>query len=414
MHYAVLILGLILCASGIWSSGREGLSILINSYASATNQLDAADRSVRLSPSSPEAHYLRASLLSQKQSGAEAVRAYEQAAALRPRDYVLWLELGLARDRANDNAGALTAFRESTRLAPFYASPRWQLGQTLLRAGLLAEGLAELRRASASDPKLMPQSINLAWILLNRDPRAVDQALQPKTQSAHLAMATFLAAHGKSEEALTHVRAAGALTNEQKQHILKELLAGKHFLEAYEIWSSGRRIGSGDSSVRIPAIVDGGFEESIGLDDPGFGWQVSNRSQSVRTSLDPSSPNAGSYSLRVDWNGDSDPSIPTISQLLIVEPNTRYRLSFAARTHEMRTIGLPVVAIADPASDGYTILKESEAFARGTSGWRNYSIEFTSGTASAVQIIVRRQQCETTPCAALGHAWVDSVWVEKL
>ena len=342
------------------------------------------------------------------------MRAYEQAAALRPRDYVLWLELGRARDRENDNAGAITAFRESARLAPFYAPPRWQLGQILLRVGHHAEGLAELRHASSSDPKLWPQSINLAWILLDRDPRAVDQALQPKTQSAHLAMATFFAARGRPDEALTHVNAAGTLTNEHKQPILKDLLAGKHFREAYEIWSNGRRIEGGNSSERVTAMVDGGFEESISLDDPGFGWHVSNGSQAVRTSLDPSSPHAGSYSLRVDWNGDSDPSTPPVSQLLLVEPNTRYRLSFAARTHEMRTIGLPVVAIADPASDSYAILKESEPFARGTSGWRNYSVEFTTGTASAVQIIVRRQQCATTPCAALGHAWIDSFGLEKL
>ncbi len=156
-HYAVLILGLLICGWGIWSSGRAGLSAIVTSYASATNQLESVDNAVRLNPSNSDAHYLLASLLSDKELRTEAVRAYEQAATLRPRDYVLWLELGRARDQAGNVKGALAAFAESARLAPFYAQPHWQLGNALLRSGRQDESLAELRRAAASDPKLLPQ-----------------------------------------------------------------------------------------------------------------------------------------------------------------------------------------------------------------------------------------------------------------
>lgn len=409
MHYAVLILGLLICGWGIWSSGREGLSAIVTSYASATNQIEAADRAVRLSPSSSEAHYLRASLLSHKELRTEAVRAHEQAATLRPRDYVLWLELGRARDQVGDVKGALAAFRESARLAPFYAQPHWQLGNALLRSGQQDESLAELRRAAASDPRLLPSAINLAWRVLKEDPRAVAQVLQPETSAAHLSLATFFAGHGRAVDAMDHFRAASDLPKEQRRTLLNELLVTKNFAEGYAVWSSGRQV-----PQSLAAIINGGFEEPIALDDPGFGWQVGNNPPSVRTSLDPATPHAGSYSLRLDWSGDSDPTTPIISQLVLVEPSRRYRLSFAGRTHEMLTIGLPVVTVADPGN-GNQSFAQSEALPRGTSGWQNLTVEFATGEkTNAVQIIIRREKCETVPCAAIGHAWVDNVWLEKL
>ncbi len=408
-HYAVLILGLLICGWGIWSSGRAGLSAIVTSYASATNQLESVDNAVRLNPSNSDAHYLRASLLSDKELRTEAVRAYEQAATLRPRDYVLWLELGRARDQAGNVKGALAAFAESARLAPFYAQPHWQLGNALLRSGRQDESLAELRRAAASDPKLLPSAISLAWRVLNEDPRAVADALQPATSAAHVALATFFARHGKAAESMTHFRSAGPLPKEQRRTLLNELLVTNNFAEAFAVWSSGWHVPQG-----VAAIINGGFEEPIALDDPGFGWQVGNNPPSVRTSLDPSTPQAGSYSLRVDWSGDSDPTTPIISQLVLVEPSRRYRLSFAARTHEMLTIGLPVLTIADRGNDDQS-LAQSEAFPRGTSGWQNLTVEFaTSEKTKAVQIIIRRRKCETAPCAAIGHAWVDNVVLEKL
>lgn len=413
MHYVVLILGLLICGWGIWSSGREGLSAIITSYASATNQLGAVDKAVRLSPSSSDAHYLRGSLLSDKELRAEAVRAHEQAAMFRPHDYVLWLELGRARDQAGDVKGALAAFRESVRLAPFYAQPRWQLGNALLRSGQRDEALAELRRAAASEPKLLPSAISLTWRVLSEDPQAVAQALQPATPAAHLALATFFAGHSKAGEAVDHFRAAGDLPQEQRHTLINELLARKNFAEAYAVWSGGRQVPPG-----LAAMFNGGFEEPIALDDPGFGWQVGSNPPSVRTTLDPASPQAGIYSLRIDWNGDSDPTTPIISQLVLVEPNSHYRLSFAVRTEELLTIGLPMVTVTDAgARDGSSpsLIAQSKTFPRGTNGWQDYGLDFSTGEGiHAIMIAIRREPCASAPCAAIGHVWVDDFVLGKL
>lgn len=411
---AILVIGLLACFWGMWNSGREGLAQLFAGYGLMTDRLEEAERAVRLGPAIPEAHYVRASLLKNRDELAEAVKEFEQAVALRPRDYALWLELGRARDQASDVEGALAAFRESARLAPFYAQPYWQLGNTLLRSGRRDEAMDELRRAASSDTKLLPSAINLAWAVLDRDPRAVEQAIQPQTASAHMTLASFFAIHGKPAESIMQFRAAGAVSNEQRRALLADLLASKNFAEAFEVWSSGRQTNSKGNHQRFVALVNGGFEEPITLDDPGFGWQLAGDLQSVRASLDPAQPHAGTHSLRLDWNGESNPSTPILSQLVLVEPTTRFRLTFAVRMQEMLTIGLPIVTVSDAREMG-RISAQSEPFSRGTTGWQNYALEFsTTETMTAVQIIIRRENCATTPCAAIGHAWVDEFSLQKL
>src|SRR5207253_8349631 len=111
----------------------------------------------------------------------EAINEYEQAARLRPRDYFLWLSLGTARDQAGDERGALAAFQESVRLAPYYAEPRWQFGNALLRAGRLDEAFAELRRAAVSDSSLLPGLVDLVWGVYGGDAFMVQQVIQPQT-----------------------------------------------------------------------------------------------------------------------------------------------------------------------------------------------------------------------------------------
>lgn len=414
-HYAIFILGLLTCCWAIWNSGREGISTLLSSYASTINQLEAADKAARLSPSSSDAHYVRARLLSQRDQLAEAIKAYERAASLRPHDYVLVLELGRARDQANDVEGAVAAFRESVRLAPFYAQPHWQLGNTLLRSGRRDEALVELRGAATSDPKLLPAAINLAWAVFNGDPRAVEQAIQPQTEAAHMALASFFARHGRPSEATAHFLAAGGVSNEQRRALLTELLAAKNFSEAYLIWSSGRKTNDEGSPRGLAAIANGGFEGPIPLDDPGFGWQLANTLEAARVSLDENQPHAGAHSLRLDWKGNSDPAKAVISQLVLVEPKTRYRLSFAARTQDLLTIGLPLVTVIDASDKEESVLVQSNALPGGTTGWQDYATEFTTvETTGAVVIRLRRENCATPQCAILGNLWLDDFLLTRL
>ncbi len=411
---ALALFGVLACFWGMWKSGREGLAFVFSSYGSMTNQLDAADKAVRLSPALPDAHYIRAGLLADKGELAEAIKEYEQAVALRPHDYVLWLELGRARDLANDVKGALAAFDQSVRLAPFYAKPRWQLGNMLYRQGRRDEAMAELRRAAISNPKLLPVAINLAWVAFDGDARAVEQAIQPQTSGMHLALARYFARRGKTSEAVAQFRAADNVSDDDRRTLLRELLAAKHFAEAYAVWSSMRRPKGDDDLQGIAAITNGGFEESITLDDLSFGWQLPRGMKAMQASQDTGQRHSGVQSLRLVWNGDSDPNSSVISQIVLVEPNARYHLRFAARTEELATVGLPLLMVADAGSNDGRLLGPTVVLPRGTIEWQDYTIEFTTGNAtSAVLIGLRRQSCGP-PCPIFGRVWLDDFSVQKM
>lgn len=411
----IVILGLFACVWGVWNSGREGLSQLLTAYGAAANRLDAADRAVQLGASIPEAHYVRAGLLADAGARAEALEEYERAVALRPRDYALWLELGRAREQAHETDGAIAAFREAVRLAPFYAVPRWQLGNTLFRAGRLDEAFAELRRAVDGNPKLLPQALELAQAAFKGDAQAVEQAIQPRTPALHLGLARFFVRQGKMNEAIAQFRAAGTASNEERRSLLAELLAAKRFAEAYEVWASGRSSTLAVDSSGNALVMNGGFEEAVTLNEPGFGWQLPQNMPTLQAAQDTANPRADAQSLRLVWNGNADPSSPVLSQLLLVEPAARYQLRFAARTENLVSGGLPIVVMTDAVSNDARVLGAAVTLPQGTNSWQDYSIEFTTASATtAVLLSVRRQNCSNPLCPIFGRVWLDDFSMRRM
>jgi tetratricopeptide (TPR) repeat protein len=406
---------LLCCLGAAYLSGRTGLSKLRSDDSLQSGSLAAADSAVALTPSDPDAHYARALALSFNGAAAgDVVKEYERAAALRPRDYFLWLAVGSARDQAGDERGAVAAYREVVSLAPFYAQPRWQLGNVLLRIGRSEEAVAELRLAAASDPKLLPAFIDLAWGASGGDAGAVEQLVNPNTDAWRLALSRFFVKRGKTAEALSLFRLAGGASDKERSELLRELLTAKRFTEAYEVWASGMN-GEGARRQPITGIIDPGFEERIKLDETGFGWQIPRDLQSVRVSIDQSQAREGASSLRLDWGGDSNPASTVVSQIVLVEPSARYRLRFAARTDQLVTGGPPLIAITDPGGDESHELARSDLLPPGTTSWRDYTVEFATGKETrAVRIVLRRQSCSSAPCPIFGSLWLDNFSLERL
>lgn len=411
MRALITVVGLLACFAGFGICERAGRArVLINQRKDAA-LLPATNKAVRLSHSDPETHYARAMVLWRMQRFPEAIKEYEIVVRLRPGDYVPWLDLGSARDRNGDLGGALMAFKEGVRLAPYYGEPRWELGRLLLKAGRRDDAFVELRQAAMNDPRRVPDIIDLAWQTSGGDARAVQQAVVPGTAHARLTLARFLVEHGKTTEAIELFRGTSDSSSEDRRPLLTALLTARKFTEAYEVWSSGQP----ERQNGFGSVDNGGFEEPITLKDPGFGWQLADDQQTVRVALDISEPHTGRHSLRIDWNGLSDTQTTTVSQLVLVEPNSRYRLSFAARCQELLTVALPVVTIIDAGDDKKTVMLQSRAIPKGTSGWQQYSGEFTTAeTTRAVLVRIHRENCSTPPCPAFGHAWFDDFSLTKL
>jgi Flp pilus assembly protein TadD len=406
--------GCVVCCGAAWYAARVGVSRLFAETATrlrATEYEGEATRMVemalRLSPSDPEAHYARAAVAAAAKEGGEgalAVGELERATALEPRYYLTWLRLGRARERVGDVDGAVAAYGEAARLAPFYAAPRWQAGNTLLRAGRRGEAFEALRRAAASRPSLFLYTVELAWRAYDGDARAVAEAVSPQNASARVALARFFVKHGRTTDALAQFRAArNETTDEERQALIADLIAAGRYTEAREVWSEK---GAGG------ALIDGGFEDKARDEGAGFGWRFARGVAGASVSLDVSEPRAGAHSLRFEFGGTPDASVRLASQLVAVEPLARYRLRFAARTDELLSGGMPLVAVLDA---GAGVVASSTAIEPGTRGWKDYEVEFVAPeTTGAVVLVIKRQSCAQTPCPIYGRVWFDDFALEKL
>ena len=398
---AVVILVLLFL---IISAGSAGFASLQAMHAARSGQPQSADAAVRFSSKNPQNHLIRAALFQRQGNISGAVAEYSRAASLRPDDYVLWLNLSHARELNGDLEGAIAASRYAVTLAPHYAKPHWQLGNLLVRAGRIDEGYRELRTAGTSNPALLPAFINLAWQLSRGNVQTVVRAAGPETPAAFQTLADFFRKRGRTSEAIEMFRRAGVEPGEgivhERRAYLAELLGAKDFKSAHELWLLAH-----PSDPDLPLLFDGGFEQESDLDEPGFGWRAGEKSDAIQLSLDPSDPDEGRRSLQVVFNGGSDPSQPVISQLVPVEPQKRYQLRFALRTRDVVSGGLPLVAVIDPVS-GLT-LGQTEPFPQTISGWRGFSIEFTSApNTQAIQIRLQRGPC-SSPCPIFGNLWLD-------
>jgi hypothetical protein len=218
-------------------------------------------------------------------------------------------------------------------------------------------------------------------------------------------------------------REAGDMSAADRRELVTALITAKHFSEAYEVWSSGRDTHNGDAKdgimdgigVGVGAITDGGFEGEINLDEPGFGWQLRREQPGVAISRDMAQPHSGVYSLRVEWKGNSNPAEAVVSQLVLVQANTRYQLRFAMRTEEIVTGGLPLIVVTDVSGSAPHPLASSAALPAGTNGWQELTLDFATGdTTRSVLISLQRQGCPSGPCPIFGRLWLDTFTLGNL
>ncbi len=391
-----------------WNTGREGFSSLLSAYAAGTYEIDAANAAVSLSSSSPDAHFVRGTILEARNDPTGASAEYNAAAMARPDACILWLSLARARELSGDIDGAVAAARQAVPLAPSYAQPHWQLGNVLLRAGQEDEGFKELRLAGVSNPTLMPSVIDLAWRLSDGNPQFVERAVQPETPEAYQALGQYLRHLGDLEAALyIYESSAGRAPESERRANIAALIGAKRFGEAYGLWSRRRQ------GTKAGVINDSGFEEEEDLQEPGFRWRTVDKGQDFHLSLDTGDAKQGRSSLRVDFDGDSDPAAAIVSQLVVVEARTHYQLRFAARTEGIVSGGLPHVVVIDANSNN--ALGLSAELPQATDGWRNYAFDFDTGESStAVQISLQRLSCASPRCPIFGRLWLDDVWLQKL
>jgi Flp pilus assembly protein TadD len=403
------IVGVFVCAFAIRESVRIGLARTYAVEALTSNGVITAEASVRKLPDDAEVHAARGIVLQRTGDYAEACRELERAVQLRPRDYFLWMMLGVTRDLNDDQQGALTALRESVALAPAYAKPRWLIGNLLLRMNKTEEGFQQLHAAAEADPALLPNIIDLAWGFSHRDAARTVALVDPQTDEAHLSLAIYLAGHKEGSAALDQFSRMKSRGQPGIDQLTQRLIDAGFYGEAFAVWTATRC-----ASCQPGSLLNADFEEDIAMPAQGFGWQITNALPNVTLSIDTSEHERGARSLRIDFHGESEAARPLISQFVLVSPGVQYRLNFQAMTRSFVSAATPVVRVIDASNGEGAVLGQSSNLTDATS-WRGFAIDFTTnGNTHAIQLIVSRAGCPAIACAAFGTVWLDSFTLEVI
>lgn len=412
MRLLLAVIAVGICLWTIRSVAAFGTSRLLVKYALRTQNLSVAQWTTQLTPLDAQAHRATAAILRLIGPPAESAREFEQAVAMRPSDYSLWLGLGTIHDRMGNTSAALAALDEAVKRAPFYAQPRWQRGNVLLRAGQYEAAFKDLNLAAQSNPDLIPNLIDLAWSLTRGDAKLTQELVELKTGSMRITYARFLARQGQATEAIAQFRAAGNVPDALRNELVNQLMAKDAYREAWEIWKESTKAGAANEPAAT--IYDGGFEAPLSLNEVGFGWRVAGDNKTITLSLDPNQPHGGSKSLRIDFAGDAATNSALISQLILVEPSRRYQVNFAVSTHDVVSGGLPRAVVND-ASAGHNRLGQSAPVGKGTTDWQTVNFEFTTAADTRAAILsFQRESCATPPCPIFGSILLDSFSVEEL
>lgn len=414
----LLLAPAVLAILGAWFAVRWYVGNTVAEYAPEVTQggIELARMAVRWAPGDPLTHW-RLGSLEEKTFSAEslaaAVNEYREAVRLSPNDYRYWMELGRALESGGDQESSEKALRRAVELAPAYSHPRWQFGNLLLREGEFEEAFDQLGRAAEADDQMRPQVFELAMRVFAGD---VDQIAKVacSTPAARAQFAVYLVSVQKVDDAMrmwgtitpADRRAQTAVTREMDD----ALVTAKQFRAALNL----RRELQPDGNLPVAGqIWNGDFESPLtsSVADP-FGWQVNSR-PSAQVTID-SLGHTGQGSLRIAFKSSSTLEKIHVSQTVVVEPGTQYRLEYYVRTQDLISASTPVLSIVD-AADG-AALAASKPVPSGTNQWEKITLDFTTNPKhDGITIGFNRADCsDTQVCPIFGLVWYDDFILQRV
>jgi tetratricopeptide (TPR) repeat protein len=415
----ILFLPVVLTLIGAWFVTRWYVGDTVAEYAPGVegSELDLARLAARWAPGDPFTHFMLGDRERKDFSSgqlADAVREYETAVTLAPNDYRYWMQLGLALEASGDIGGGEKALRRAVDIAPSYSYPRWYFGNLLLREAKPDEAFRELVRAAQSSSELYPQVFNLTWEFFGGDVDQIVNAVCPSPES-RARLAVYLAERHEYDKA-EHVWVAIDARNRKDlrefgESLKKALFGAGRYHYALEVTRDLE-----PDPATAPAFekfTNGGFEiDPLTRTPLLFKWAITSSVQAQIT-FDRSQAHSGRGSLKIVFKAPTNLTALDVGQIVVVEPNTAYRVECFAKTAELRSGGTPVIQILDTFNQA--VLATSTPLPTGTNDWQPITIDFkTKPNGEGVTVRLGRSSCGQDPvCPIFGTVWYDDFNIQR-
>jgi len=411
-----IVAAILLALAFGWFAARWQLGNMLAELTGAAepNAKEIAALARNLAPADPLANWLVAATKKNTFSPdiiAETERNFITVVTLSPYDYRWWIELGRAREQAENYEAAEKAYLRAVELSPNYTYPRWQIGNFYLRQNRSDDAFNELKKAAAATSIYRDQVFSIAWEYYEQDTARLDQ-IAGDSAAVRAGLARFYATKRRAVDAL---RIWNTLSKEEKTvHAVYARVIAQAFYDTrlYRQSLEFVRDLEIEPEAKGETVQNGGFEQPIkDYNETYFGWRVSAMDK-MDVKLDPTQKREGSRSLRVSFSGYSEPTLYAVTQFVTVEPSAKYRLTFWVRTENLKSGGPPALEIYN-ANDDKNIVS-SEAFPSGTTDWQQLKLEFAApANAEAVGLRTVRVYCGTG-CPIVGTLWYDDFKLEKI
>lgn len=376
------------------------------------------EQAVRLDPKAPDLRFLLGMAYRDLPGAGDLeTAATELEAAVRLNPYAWRYRLEMAR--TEELQGRIDDARESLQtavdLSPFSALYRWRLGNFELRHGSVGAAVEEVSHAVRLDPLLAEPAV--AVLLKSGASVRQIEALLPADRGALLRLLR-LVSRLETSRGLAPVLWQRLLTHPEPLNLaegrsyIDQLFREGRISEAHQRWLELVRLEGledPDFTEGHNKVWNGGFEQALA--GTPFGWNL-RRSEAYSARRVQGLGADGSWALEFDFRGTENLSFTHVSQELLLEAGTSYRLSFEIRTEEISTEeGVYLELLSRDPSER---LFESEPF-RGTNDWTPIEAQFTmpEGNGQALLRLGRRHSRQIDNKIS-GRVWIDLVTVETM
>jgi tetratricopeptide (TPR) repeat protein len=402
---ALLIAALAAAIGASYFFGKWAMADMASTHADV---VEVADLAISLGPDDPQTHYAAAVLYEKSflpEDIARGLGEYVQAATLSPNNYLLWLDLGNARGRDGDLAGAERALRIAEKLAPNYSSVQWSLGNILLRQEKTGEAFASIQKAAVANPAYAPAGANLAWQYFGGDIPRIHDAVGDSPAIVG-ALVPLLSGQNRDDEALSFWNALADPKMEAPFKQIGSNLAGA--LVAKKRYRDATRVEADISADKpeIGKIGNGGFEGDIRTQAASpFEWAITDGNQ-PQIALTDGQKHSGGKSLVIVFSQNGTNDFRQISQTVAVEPGRAYQLNLFYKG-DMQTSTSLQWEIVD-GSDGKILASTSKIIS--VQDWTQLNASFvTPATTDGIIIRFAKNGCSPGVCPVTGRVWFDDL-----
>jgi predicted negative regulator of RcsB-dependent stress response len=323
------------------------------------------------------------------------------------------MELGRALEAAGDPDRGEKALRQAVELAPAYSHPRWHYGNLLLREGKTDEAFAQLSKAAEADEVMQAPIFGLATHVFGGDVEKITQVLP--APAVRLQFAISLINTDKFDEAARVLRTITPADRKAQPALidlaLQSLIEHKQFHAALALLREIEPAGT--ESPAPEQFWNGGFEKPVPPSDPKpFRWLIGSPAQ-AQIVIDPRGRSQGS--LRIIFKASTRMESIPVSQTIVVDPETQYRIQFYQRTEGLITASTPAVVISDSVDK--TQLVSSAPMPTGTNDWQLVTLDFkTKPQHEGISLGLVRAACEGNQpiCPIFGTIWYDDFNIQRV